>query len=224
MVELRGVGRTYGSDPPVEALRGVDLTIARGDWLAIVGPSGSGKSTLLNILGCLDHPTVGTYLIDGLDVSRLSDAELTAVRARSIGFVFQSFHLLGHRTALENVMLGELYAGSARASAPGGASARWPRSGGWDGGPLRVPAHEAVRGRAAARGHRPGAARLPEPLLCDEPTGNLDSDNTESLLLLFDALARRGLTLVVVTHDEHVAATAGRVVRMVDGRIDEAAA
>jgi ABC-type lipoprotein export system ATPase subunit len=219
VVELRGLGRTYGSDPPVEALRGVDLTIGRGEWIAVVGPSGSGKSTLLNILGCLDHPTVGTYLIDGLDVSRLRDGELTAVRARSIGFVFQSFHLLGHRTALENVMLAELYAGGLRNGRRERALAALGRVGmaeRRDFLPTKLSGGEQQR-VAIAR------ALLGEPslLLCDEPTGNLDSANTESLMSLFGALARQGLTLVVVTHDEEVAATAGRVVRIVDGRIEE---
>jgi ABC-type lipoprotein export system ATPase subunit len=219
VVELRGVGRTYSSEPPVEALRGVDLTIHRGDWLAIVGPSGSGKSTLLNILGCLDHPTRGTYLINGLDVSRLSDHELTGVRARSIGFIFQSFHLLGHRTALENVMLAELYAGGVRAGRRERALAALERVGMGDRRdflPTKLSGGEQQR-VAIAR----ALLGSPSLLLCDEPTGNLDSANTESLLLLFDALARQGLTLVVVTHDDQVAATAARVVRMVDGRLEE---
>jgi putative ABC transport system ATP-binding protein len=221
VVELRGVGRTFGSEPPVEALRGVDLRIDGGDFVAIVGPSGSGKSTLLNILGCLDHPTVGTYLIDGLDVSRLSDSERTAVRARSIGFVFQSFHLLGHRTALENVMLGELYAGCGRAGRPERAITALERVGMADRTgflPTQLSGGEQQR-VAIAR----ALLGSPSLLLCDEPTGNLDSGNTESLLLLFGRLARQGLTLVVVTHDEQVATTAKRVVRMVDGRIEEAA-
>jgi ABC-type lipoprotein export system ATPase subunit len=219
VVELRGVGRTYGSDPPVEALRGVDLTIHRGDWVAIVGPSGSGKSTLLNILGCLDHPTAGTYLIDGLDVSRLSEGERTAVRARSIGFVFQSFHLLGHRTALENVLLAELYAGGPRGGRRERALRALERVGMGhrrDFLPTKLSGGEQQR-VAIAR----ALLGSPSLLLCDEPTGNLDSANTASLLLLFDALARQGLTLVVVTHDEEVAATARRAVRIVDGRIEE---
>jgi ABC-type lipoprotein export system ATPase subunit len=220
VVELRGVARTYGSDPPVEALRGVDLTIHPGEWISIVGPSGSGKSTLLNILGCLDHPTRGTHLIEGLDVSRLSDEELTAVRARSIGFVFQSFHLLAHRTALANVMLAELYGGGPRAGRPERAIAALERVGMVDRRdflPTKLSGGEQQR-VAIAR----ALLGSPSLLLCDEPTGNLDSANTESLLLLFEALVHQGLTLVVVTHDDGVAATAGRVVRIVDGRIVEA--
>ena len=114
MVELRGLTRTYGSDPPVHALRGVDLVVYSGERMAIVGPSGSGKSTLLNILGCLDRPTSGTYHVDGIDTAELSDEERATFRARNIGFVFQTFHLLGHRTAVENVMLADVYAGGDR--------------------------------------------------------------------------------------------------------------
>jgi ABC-type lipoprotein export system ATPase subunit len=219
VVELRGVGRIFGSDPPVEALRGVDLTVYPGDWVAIVGPSGSGKSTLLNILGCLDRPTTGTYLIDGTDVARFTERERTAARARSIGFVFQAFHLLGHRTAVENVMLAEMYAGVDRAGRRERALAALERvamAHRRDFLPTRLSGGEQQR-VAIARAML-GSPRL---LLCDEPTGNLDSASTESLMLLFDALARQGLTLVVVTHDEDVAAHAGRAVRIVDGRLSE---
>jgi ABC-type lipoprotein export system ATPase subunit len=219
VVELRGISRTFGSDPPVEALRAVDLIVHPGDWIAIVGPSGSGKSTLLNILGCLDRPTAGTYLIDGMDVAALSERERTAVRARSIGFVFQAFHLLAHRTALENVMLAEMYSGGERAGRRERALAALERVGVGhrrDFLPTRLSGGEQQR-VAIAR----ALLGSPKLLLCDEPTGNLDSASTEALMLLFDALARQGLTLIVVTHDEDVAAHAGRVVRIVDGRLSE---
>jgi ABC-type lipoprotein export system ATPase subunit len=219
VVELRGVSRTFGSVPPVEALREVDLLIYPGDWVAIVGPSGSGKSTLLNVLGCLDRPTAGAYFIDGIDVAGLSEGERTAARARSIGFVFQAFHLLAHRTALENVMLAEMYAGGERAGRRERALAALERVGlahRRDFLPTRLSGGEQQR-VAIARALL-GSPRL---LLCDEPTGNLDSVSTESLMLLFDALARQGLTLVVVTHDEGVAAHARRTVGIVDGRISE---
>jgi ABC-type lipoprotein export system ATPase subunit len=219
VVELRAVARTYGSDPPVQALRGVDLAIHAGDFVAIVGPSGSGKSTLLNILGCLDRPSSGSYLVDGVDVAGLSDGERTAVRARSIGFVFQQFHLLGHRTALENVMLAELYSGGERGGRGERALAALEQVGMGhrrDFLPTKLSGGEQQR-VAIAR----ALLGTPRLLLCDEPTGNLDSANTESLLLLFDELAGQGLTLVVVTHDEDVAATARRIVRLVDGRITE---
>jgi len=219
VVELRGVSRTYGSDPPVEALRGVDLTIHGGDSVAIIGPSGSGKSTLLNILGCLDRPTAGSYFLDGVDVARLSDSQRTAARGRSIGFVFQSFHLLGHRTALENVMLAEVYGNGDRAGRRERALAALERVGmeeRRDFLPTRLSGGQQQR-VAIAR----ALLGSPKMLLCDEPTGNLDSANTESLLLLFEALGRQGLTIVMVTHDDHVAARARRVVRIVDGILSE---
>ena len=219
VLELREVSRTFGSEPPVKALREVDLVVYPGDWVAIVGPSGSGKSTLLNILGCLDRPTAGTYFIDGIDVAGLSENERTATRAQSIGFVFQAFHLLAHRTAVENVMLAEMYAGGERAGRRERALAALERVGmahRRDFLPTRLSGGEQQR-VAIARALL-GSPRL---LLCDEPTGNLDSVSTESLMLLFDALARQGLTLVVVTHDEGVAGHARRVVRMVDGEVAE---
>ena len=114
VVELHELSRTYGSDPPVHALRGVDLLVGAGEWMAIVGPSGSGKSTMLNILGCLDRPTSGSYRIDGIDAAGLTDDERAALRAQLIGFVFQSFHLLSHRTVLENVMLSDVYSSGER--------------------------------------------------------------------------------------------------------------
>jgi ABC-type lipoprotein export system ATPase subunit len=221
VVELRGLIRTYGSDPPVHALRGIDLTIHAGDWLAIVGPSGSGKSTLLNILGCLDRPTGGTYLIDGIDASGLSDTQRTAVRGRNIGFIFQSFHLLAHRTALENVVLSELYADGDRAGRSLRGRAALERVGMGhraDFVPTRLSGGEQQR-VAIAR----ALLGSPKLLLCDEPTGNLDSANTEALLSLFDELAGQGLTFVVVTHDEEVAKRARRVVHMVDGHLTEVA-
>jgi ABC-type lipoprotein export system ATPase subunit len=221
VVELRGLGRTYGSEPPVHALRGVDLTIHVGDFLAIVGPSGSGKSTLLNILGCLDRPTAGTYKIDGIDAAGLTEGERTTLRGLTIGFVFQSFHLLPHRTALENVMLAEMYGRGERDGRRERAMVALERVGMGDRAeflPTKLSGGEQQR-VAIAR----ALLGSPKLLLCDEPTGNLDSANTESLLLLFDALGRDGLTLVVVTHDEEVAAHARRVVRMVDGRLTEVA-
>jgi ABC-type lipoprotein export system ATPase subunit len=221
VVELRGLTRSYGSDPPVHALRGIDLSVHAGDWLAIVGPSGSGKSTLLNVLGCLDRPTSGTYLIDGIDAAGLSDAERTAVRARKIGFIFQSFHLLGHRTALENVMLAELYANGERAGRSERAVEALERVGmvhRRDFLPTRLSGGEQQR-VAIAR----ALLASPKLLLCDEPTGNLDSKNTDSLLSLFDELAGQGLTFVVVTHDEEVADYAKRLARMVDGHLTEVA-
>jgi ABC-type lipoprotein export system ATPase subunit len=222
VVELRNLSRTYGSDPPVHALRNVDLTINRGDWIAIVGPSGSGKSTLLNILGCLDRPTEGSYMIDGIDAGVLTDEERASVRARRLGFVFQTFHLLGHRTAAENVMLSDIYASGDRTTRAERARAALERVGMGhrsDFLPTRLSGGEQQR-VAIAR----ALLRSPRLLLCDEPTGNLDTANTESVLRLFETLGLDGLTLVVITHDEEVAGHARRVVRIVDGRLSEVTA
>jgi macrolide transport system ATP-binding/permease protein len=219
VVELQGVSRTYGTDPPVRALRGVDLTINAGDWLAIVGPSGSGKSTLLNILGCLDRPTAGKYVIDGIDASALSEDERASLRARSIGFVFQTFHLLGHRTALENVMLADVYAAGDRTDREQRALAELERVGiGHRKDFLPTKLSGGEQQRVAIARSLLGSPRL---LLCDEPTGNLDTANTDSVLSLFEALASDGLTFVVITHDEDVAAHARRTVRIVDGQLTE---
>jgi ABC-type lipoprotein export system ATPase subunit len=219
LVELRGIGRTYGSDPPVVALRDVDLTIRAGEWISIVGPSGSGKSTLLNIVGCLDRPTAGTYLIEGINASELSDDERTALRATRFGFVFQTFHLLGHRTAAENVMLAEVYALASRTGRRDRALQALERVGmGHRADFLPTKLSGGEQQRAAIARALLGSPKL---MLCDEPTGNLDSANTESLLALFDELALQGLTFVVITHDEDVAAHARRIIRMVDGHVIE---
>jgi ABC-type lipoprotein export system ATPase subunit len=221
VVELRGVRRTFGSEPPVEALRGIDLTVYQGDWIAIVGPSGSGKSTLLNILGCLDRPTAGTYLIDGIDAASLSDEQRASLRARRIGFVFQTFHLLGHHTALENVMLADVYSGGERAGREERALAALEHV-----GMGHRSAHLPTK-LSGGEQQRVAIARAlfgtPSLLLCDEPTGNLDSVNTESVLNLFHELGDDGLTLVVITHEDDVAKHARREVRMTDGHLTEVA-
>ena len=218
-VELRGITRVFGTDPPVHALRDVNLIIEHGTSLAIVGPSGSGKSTLLNVLGCLDRQTSGTYLLGGIDVGKLDDRRRAVLRAEAIGFVFQTFNLLAHRTVLDNVMLAEVYRGAPRAGRAERAMAALERVGiakRADFLPSRLSGGEQQRvaiARALMADH--------SVLLCDEPTGNLDSVNTESVLALFDGLSRAGLTLVIVTHDDHVARHADRQVRMVDGRLTE---
>ena len=219
LVELVDVGRTFGSDPPVVALDGVTFELQRGSSVAIVGPSGSGKSTLMNVLGCLDRPSSGTYRFEGIDVGTLSDDERAALRAHRIGFVFQSFNLLGHRSVLENVMLAEVYRGGAREGRAARALEALQQVGmenRADFLPPKLSGGEQQRvaiARALMGDH--------SLLLCDEPTGNLDSVNTEALLALFDQLSEAGLTLVMVTHEDQVAAHADRRVRMIDGRLDE---
>ncbi len=219
IVSLRGVTRTFGVDPPVHALRAVDLTIWPGEWLAIVGPSGSGKSTLLNILGLLDRQTDGVYEFEGRDTATLDDLARAGLRGRRIGFVFQSFHLLSHRTALENVMLSELYVAASREGRRERAAAALeqvgltPRA---DFLPTRLSGGEKQR-VAIARAIMGG----PSLLLCDEPTGNLDTENADSVLDLFADLSRDGLTLAVITHDDHVASRAARRVGIIDGVLRE---
>ena len=219
VLELSNVGRQFGSDPVVHALRDVDLRLQSGEWLAITGPSGAGKSTLLNVLGCLDHPTSGTYLLDGIDTAKLSDKERAGLRSRRIGFVFQSFHLLPHRSVLENVMLAEVYRKQPRAGRRERALSAIERVGlshRADFMPTKLSGGE--RQRVAIARALVGAPSL---LLCDEPTGNLDSQSTADLLDLFEKLNQQGLTLVIVTHDENVAKRAGRRVQIIDGRLTD---
>lgn len=219
VLDLDDVCRTFDSSPPVHALRNIDLRVEAGEYVAIVGPSGSGKSTLLNVIGLLDRPTAGRFLLDGVDVAGMNDGRRAAFRASRLGFIFQSFHLLPHRSALENVMFGSLYRGLPRRERRDHALAALDRVG---------VAHRAAFLPSRLSGgerQRVAVARAlsvaPSLLLCDEPTGNLDSSNTESILELFDELLLDGLTIVVITHDPNVAAHAGRRVSIVDGRLQE---
>ncbi|MEO1062167.1 MAG: ABC transporter ATP-binding protein [Actinomycetota bacterium] len=217
VVQLTALGRVFEGPPPVRALHGVELTIEHGAYLSLVGPSGSGKSTLLHLLGLLDRPTSGTYLLDGDDVSDLDDRTRTAIRARRIGFVFQSFHLLGHRSAQENVELGMLYSQIPRRQRASRAMEALDRVG---------LAHRRSFSPTTLSGgerQRVAIARAlvgePSLLLADEPTGNLDTATGTSILALFDELHRAGLTLVVITHDPEVAARGERTVSIRDGEL-----
>jgi len=215
VIELVDVWRIFPSTPPVQALRAVNFTVAAGEYLAIVGPSGSGKSTLLNVLGLLDRPTHGTYRLDGRDVGNLNDADRAGLRAERLGFVFQSFQLLSHRTALENVMFGGMYQGIKRSKRRERAIDALDRVGMLHRAtfqPDKLSGGERQR-VAVAR----ALAVRPSVLLCDEPTGNLDSVTTESVLTLFDELVADGLTMCIITHDPQVADRAQRRVRIVDG-------
>ncbi|GAA4914835.1 putative ABC transport system ATP-binding protein [Nonomuraea thailandensis] len=219
VIELTGVGKDFPAQPPVRALREVSLRVDRGDHLAIVGPSGSGKSTLLNVLGLLDRPTSGSYLLDGVETTTLRDGARTRLRGDRIGFVFQSFHLLPHRSVVENVMLAELYGARRRRGRRERALAALERVGlGHRAGftPGRLSGGE--RQRAAIARALLGAPSL---LLCDEPTGNLDSHNTDAVLDLFAELREQGLTIVVITHEQEVSERAGRRVRITDGALVE---
>jgi putative ABC transport system ATP-binding protein len=229
VMDLQGVTRVFPGDPPIEVLRGVDLTIYAGETLSIIGPSGSGKSTLLNVMGLLDVPTAGTFHLDGIDVRSLSDGERAALRGSRLGFVFQAFHLLSHRSVIENVMLGELYL------PPGKSGNGQPRNTDKASRFKRAESaltkvnlahrlhHKPTRLSGGER-QRVAIARAivhgPSLLLADEPTGNLDSENTESALQLFDDLRNEGLTICMITHDGDVAQRADRTVRMLDGRLN----
>src|SRR5580693_7224974 len=219
VIELRGLARTYPGPPPVLALRPASLVIEAGDYVAVTGPSGSGKSTLLHLLGLLDAPTAGSYLLDGLDTSALSDGDRSALRGRRIGFVFQAFHLLPYRTVLENVQLAQLYNQTPRAGRVPAAAAALEAVGmgsRLDALPTTLSGGESQR-VAIAR----ALVNQPSLLLCDEPTGNLDSRNAAALMGLLDQLNAGGFTIVVITHDGAVAAHAGRAVTISDGQLSE---
>lgn len=219
VVDMQGAARSYPGPPPVTALHPTDLQVERGEYLSIVGPSGSGKSTLLNILGLLDRPNEGAYWLDGIPVHDTTEAERTRLRASLIGFVFQSFHLLPHRTVLENVMLSTMYAPVPRRERLKRAYDALCRVGlehRIDFRPTTLSGGERQR-VAVAR----AVVTSPELLLADEPTGNLDSATTEEVLALFDELHQDGLTLLMITHDDDVAARAQRTVRIADGHLTE---
>jgi macrolide transport system ATP-binding/permease protein len=215
VLELQKVSKQYGSEPAVHALIDVDLSLDRGDFLSITGPSGAGKSTLLNILGCLDHPTSGSYFIDGIDTAKLTDKQRAGLRSQRVGFVFQSFHLLPYRTVLENVMMAEVYRKQSHIGRRARALAAIERVGlshRTDFLPMKLSGGEKQR-VAIAR----ALIGSPSLLLCDEPTGNLDSKSSAAILNLFEKLNKDGLTVVVVTHNEDIANRATRRVHLVDG-------
>ncbi len=218
VLDIRRVTKTYGEgDTAVQALRGVSLVVGRGEYLAIMGSSGSGKSTLMNILGCLDIPTTGRYQLDGVDVSQLSDRQLALVRNRRIGFVFQSFNLIPRTTALANVELPLAYAGVRPAERRARARAALEAVG------LSDRANHEPNQLSGGQQQRVAVARAlvgaPALILADEPTGNLDTQSSSEVLAVLDELNRSGRTIVLITHEDDVAAHARRMIRLVDGRI-----
>ena len=217
VAELQGISKIYGSgDLEVKALDQLNLTVQEGDYLAVMGASGSGKSTAMNILGCLDRPTEGTYRLNGMAVEQLDDDALADVRNRSLGFVFQQFHLLGHASAMENVMLPMIYAGVPKDERIERAQAALQRVG------LAKRLENKPNQLSGGQQQRVAIARAiinrPSLLLADEPTGALDSSTTAEVLELFDELHQQGITLVMVTHEDDVAARAQRIARFQDGR------
>lgn len=219
VIEIRNIIRDFplGAET-VHVLKGIDLDIERGEYVAIMGPSGSGKSTLMNILGCLDTPTGGSYILNGQDVSKMTDDELADIRNKEIGFVFQTFNLLPRTTALDNVALPMIYSGMSKAD--------------------RVKRATKVLqdvGLADRMDHKPnqlsggqrqrvavGRALVNEPsiILADEPTGNLDSKTSLEIMQLFDDIHAAGNTVILVTHEEDVASHAHRIIRLRDGMVE----
>src|SRR5499427_8904854 len=218
LIDIRDITKVYQmGEQTVQALAGVSLGVERGEYVAIMGPSGSGKSTLMNLIGCLDTPTSGSYVLNGREVARMTDDELAAIRNQEIGFVFQTFNLLPRTTALQQVELPLVYSGVSRKE-------RKDRA---------LKALEAV-GLTERMSHQPSelsggqrqrvaVARAlinnPSILLADEPTGNLDSQTGAEIMSLFDELNGRGNTIVLVTHEEDIAAHARRIVRLKDGKV-----
>ena len=215
VVEMTGVQRVFPGPPEVAAIRQVDLVIGSGEYLSIVGPSGSGKSTLLHLLGLLDTPTGGVYRLDGVDTSTLRERRRAVLRGERIGFVFQAFHLLDHRTVLENVALSMLYVGVPRRERMDRARRALDRVG------LSHRVDFPTTTLSGGERQRVAIARAivaePSLLLADEPTGNLDSANAAAVLDAFDDLSHEGITLAVITHDLAVSARAHRQVHITDG-------
>ena len=218
VLELRGVTKSYPGNPPVHALRGVDLVVERGELVAVVGPSCSGKSTMLNMMGALDRPTTGDVVVEGRVLTALSDRRVSSLRGRRIGFVFQQFHLIGGISAVENVATGLLYQGESKRRR------------------LREAAEKLEQvGLGHRIGHRPNQlsggerqrvaiarALLGDPaiVLADEPTGNLDSRTSDEIVQLLHDLHQGGSTIVVITHDRELAASLPRTVSLLDGQVE----
>lgn len=219
IIEIKDIKRNFplGSET-VYVLKGIDLKIDKGDYVALMGPSGSGKSTLMNLLGCLDTPTSGHYVLNGKDVSQMVDDELATIRNKEIGFVFQTFNLLPRTTALDNVALPMVYAGYNKAERNSRATEVLQQVGLGD----RMDHHPNQL--SGGQRQRVAVARAlvnkPSIILADEPTGNLDSKTSVEIMQLFDAIHQQGNTVILVTHEEDIAAHAHRIIRLRDGRIE----
>ncbi|MBX3136456.1 ABC transporter ATP-binding protein [Candidatus Obscuribacterales bacterium] len=221
VIELKDVWRIYneGAEEPVYALQGVSISIRHGEYSAIVGTSGSGKSTLMNIIGCLDRPTRGTYMLDGIDIENRSDDELATIRNKTVGFVFQQFNLLGSMSALKNVMLPLVYAGIPGKERKIRAELALKEVG------LENRMHHRPNELSGGQQQRVAIARAivnkPSILLADEPTGALDSTTASEIMDLFGRLVKEGMTVILVTHDPETASRANRIIKVRDGKILE---
>lgn len=223
LIETHDVTKTYklSKHVKVDALRGVTLAIEKGEYTAIMGPSGSGKSTLMHIIGCLDRPSTGRYILNGQDVAKLSKGSLAGVRGREIGFVFQSFNLLPRANVLRNVELPMLYAGVGRKERARRAAAALERVGLGD--RMKHRPGELSGGQRQRVAIARALVNRPSLLMADEPTGNLDSKSGEEVMNIFDELNAEGHTVILVTHEPDIAAHARRTIRVVDGRVVEGA-
>ncbi len=221
LIHIRNLWKTYdmGQAVQVQALRGLDLDIERGEYIAIMGPSGSGKSTLMNLIGCLDTPTEGTYELNGRTVSQLTDDELAYIRNKEIGFVFQTFNLLARATALHNVELPLIYNGTLASERKKKAAQAMAAV------DLTDRAHHKPNELSGGQRQRVAIARAlvnsPSIILADEPTGNLDSATGAEIMQLFNRLSKQGHTIILVTHEHDIAACAERSVHLRDGKIEK---
>ncbi|HCV15398.1 MAG TPA: macrolide ABC transporter ATP-binding protein [Rikenellaceae bacterium] len=219
IIRIHGIKKFYTvGNQEVRALNGVDIVINQNEYVAIMGPSGSGKSTMMNILGCLDSPTAGTYILNGTDVSKMDDGELAEVRNKEIGFVFQSFNLLPRYTALDNVSLPLIYSGAGKAERDRRANEALASV------DLTDRSHHKPNELSGGQRQRVAVARAlvnkPSIILADEPTGNLDSKTSKDIMKLFDDIYNMGNTIIVVTHEEDIAKHARRIIRLRDGIVE----
>ncbi|MFN5217762.1 MAG: ABC transporter ATP-binding protein [Sphingomonadales bacterium] len=220
LISLSGIQKRYDlGEQVVYALRDINLEIMRGEYVALMGPSGSGKSTLMNIIGCLDTPTAGTYILNGKQVSSMSDSELSHIRNQEIGFVFQTFNLLSRLTAIDNVALPLVYAGVSKKERTERAKAALNDVG------LSDRMNHKPNELSGGQRQRVAVARSlinnPSILLADEPTGNLDTNTSKEIMALFDEIHGRGNTIILVTHEEDIARYAKRMVRVRDGVVEK---
>jgi len=218
LIDIRNITKVYEmGEQQVQALAGVSLGVERGEYVAIMGPSGSGKSTLMNLIGCLDTPTSGSYVLNGKEVARMTDDELAAIRNKEIGFVFQTFNLLPRTSAIQQVELPLVYGGVSKKDRRDRAIASLKAVG------LGDRMNHTPNEMSGGQRQRVAVARAlinnPSILLADEPTGNLDSQTGAEIMALFDELNSRGNTIVLVTHEEDIAAHARRIVRLKDGKV-----